>query len=162
MINRLSNPINRNRSAAKISKVMSSSSNTLFTTFHNKKYPKPTFYHGKGGDFEFVYILQIKNPRAFYPAKCVKSKITPFLYYEIYFSWYSEQDCNLCLWLHKTPGDSRPLGTMLRGNKLCCRTGKLWNTRVWGVLLEGSYFIKWRLFFCQILGQKSNPGDKFW
>ena len=30
MINRLSNPINRNRSAAKISKVMSSNTNTNF------------------------------------------------------------------------------------------------------------------------------------
>ena len=39
MINRLSNPINRNRSAAKISKVMSSSARTSFRPNFGQKYP---------------------------------------------------------------------------------------------------------------------------
>ena len=42
MINRLSNPINRNRLAAKISKVMSSNDHALQSRFYGKIWPQST------------------------------------------------------------------------------------------------------------------------
>ena len=59
MINQLSNPINRNRSAAKISKVMSSSARTSFRPIFGQKYlvVMPTIwllYH-----YVFLALLQL-------------------------------------------------------------------------------------------------------
>ena len=59
MINRLSNPINRNRSAAKISKVMSSSRGVLFRTLRNNSHGRDEKERLKDGVGLLIEIFSV-------------------------------------------------------------------------------------------------------
>ena len=84
MINRLSNPINRNRSAAKISKVMSSSSNLVRSPSITPTLSNQTFSFSR----TFPYF----PPLFFFSNYCPSSKYIIIVLLRFPFPYYTKYD----------------------------------------------------------------------